>query len=155
MFGFGAHLDPATALRRALTELNQLLPAALTEESTWDDSDTRRWFAHATVANQPYLAPGPAQPQREPTDYEYTYMPDLADDLRSVRTRLEAAGLEVLVLDQTRPDIGLPVAKVIVPGMRGFWARFAPGRLYDVPVRLGRLATPTTYDDLNPLPLFL
>ena len=46
--------------------------------------------------------------------------------------------MEMLVLDQTRPDIGLPVVKVIVPGMRQFWARFAPGRLFDVPVALGR-----------------
>src|SRR5690606_30411941 len=30
--------------------------------------------------------------------------------------------------------IGMPAVKVIVPGLRHFWARFAPGRLYDVPV---------------------
>jgi oxazoline/thiazoline synthase len=47
------------------------------------------------------------------------------------------------------------VVKVVVPGLRHFWARFAPGRLFDVPVRLGRLATPTPYEDLNPVPLFL
>jgi ribosomal protein S12 methylthiotransferase accessory factor len=47
------------------------------------------------------------------------------------------------------------VVKVIVPGMRSFWARYAPGRLFDVPVRLGRLARPTPYDELNPIPLFL
>ena len=45
--------------------------------------------------------------------------------------------MEMLVLDQTREEIGLPVVKVIVPGLRHFWARFAPGRLYDVPARLG------------------
>lgn len=28
-----------------------------------------------------------------------------------------AAGLEVLVVDQTHPDIGLPVARVICPGL--------------------------------------
>ena len=49
--------------------------------------------------------------------------------------------MEFLVLDQTRPDIGMPVARVIVPGMRHFWARFAPGRLYDVPVGMGRRAS--------------
>jgi len=59
------------------------------------------------------------------------------------------------VLDQTRPDVELAVARVIVPGMRHMWARFAPGRLFDVPVRLGRLARPTAYADLNPLPVFL
>jgi oxazoline/thiazoline synthase len=63
--------------------------------------------------------------------------------------------MEVLVLDQTRPDIGLPVVKVIVPGMRHFWARLGPGRLYDVPVRLGRQAKPTPYEELNPIPMFL
>ncbi len=72
-----------------------------------------------------------------------------------MQEKLEQAGLEVFVLDQARPDIGLPVVKVIVPGMRGFWARFTSGRLFDVPVRLGRLAKPTPYEDLNPIPLFL
>jgi ribosomal protein S12 methylthiotransferase accessory factor len=72
-----------------------------------------------------------------------------------IRRRLAEQDMEVLVLDQTRPDIDLPVAKVIVPGMRPFWARLAPGRLYDVPVALGRQAAPTEYADLNPFPLFL
>ncbi len=31
----------------------------------------------------------------------------------------------LVVLDQTRPDIGLRVAKVIVPGMRHMWKRLA------------------------------
>jgi ribosomal protein S12 methylthiotransferase accessory factor len=48
-----------------------------------------------------------------------------------------SANFEVLVIDQTRPDARLPVARVIVPGLRHFWARLAPGRLYDVPVSLG------------------
>ncbi len=156
MFGFGAHFDPATALRRALTELNQLLPAVLDvdEMSGQDDPDAMRWWQQATVADQPYLVPDPTSPARTPADYSYVHTPDLADDIGTLRTRLENAGLEVLVLDQTRPDVGLPVVKVIVPGMRGFWARFAPGRLYDVPVELGRLTTPTEYHELNPLPLF-
>jgi len=59
------------------------------------------------------------------------------------------------VLDQTRPDIRIPVVKVIVPGLRYFWAWFGPGRLYDVPVRLGWLQRATREDELNPLPMFL
>jgi len=61
----------------------------------------------------------------------------------------------MLVLDQTRPEIGLPVVKVIVPGLRHFWTRFAPGRLYDAPVRLGWLERPLAETDLNPIPMFL
>ena len=61
----------------------------------------------------------------------------------------------MLVLDQTRSELGLSVVKVIVPGMRHFWARFAPGRLYDVPVKLGWLSEPTAEADLNPTNMFL
>ncbi|MEV7043164.1 TOMM precursor leader peptide-binding protein [Amycolatopsis sp. NPDC051061] len=140
MLGFGAHLDPAVALRRALTELNQMMPAVL-DGRLGGDPDAVRWLRDASVAEHLYLLPDPAPPEAgSPVD---------------VRAELERAGLEVFVLDQTRPDIGLPVVKVLVPGMRGLWARFAPGRLYDVPVRLGRLTEPHGYDDLNPLPMFL
>jgi ribosomal protein S12 methylthiotransferase accessory factor len=60
-------------------------------------------------------------------------------------------GLDFLVLDQTRPDIQVPVVRVIVPGLRHFYRRFAPGRLYDVPVTLGWLDKPTLESDLNPV----
>jgi ribosomal protein S12 methylthiotransferase accessory factor len=60
-------------------------------------------------------------------------------------------GLDFLVLDQTRPDIEVPVVRVIVPGLRHFYRRFAPGRLYDVPVKLGLRERPLSEGDLNPL----
>jgi hypothetical protein len=60
-------------------------------------------------------------------------------------------GLDFLVLDQTRPDIEVPVVRVIVPGLRHFYRRFAPGRLYDVPVKLGWRDRPLSEDELNPL----
>lgn len=58
------------------------------------------------------------------------------------------------MLDQTRADVGMTVVKVVVPGLRHFWARFAPGRLYDVPVRMGWLKEPLEEEDLNPIPVF-
>jgi ribosomal protein S12 methylthiotransferase accessory factor len=63
--------------------------------------------------------------------------------------------MELLVLDQTRPDTGIPVVRAVVPGLRHFWPRYGPGRLHDVPVALGRLAEPTPYERLNPVPLFV
>ena len=60
-------------------------------------------------------------------------------------------GLDFLVLDQTRPDIEVPVVRVIVPGLRHFYRRFAPGRLYDVPVKLGWRDRPCRKSELNPL----
>jgi ribosomal protein S12 methylthiotransferase accessory factor len=52
------------ALRRALTELNQVLPAVLGDGYTGDDPDANRWWANATVRNQPSLMPAPARPRR-------------------------------------------------------------------------------------------
>jgi ribosomal protein S12 methylthiotransferase accessory factor len=71
-----------------------------------------------------------------------------------VVARVARAGLETLVVDQTRPDLGLCAVKVVVPGLRHFWPRFAPGRLYDVPERLGWTRA-LAEADLNPVPLFL
>jgi ribosomal protein S12 methylthiotransferase accessory factor len=154
MLGFGAHLDPRTAVRRALTEMNQLLPSVLGDEIPDGDPDAAYWLRHACVANQPYLLPAPGR-VRSVDGYDYVVREDVRDDVSELVRALAARGMETLVLDQTRPDVGVPVAKVVVPGMRAFWARFAPGRLFDVPVRTGALARPTGYDDLNPLPLFL
>jgi ribosomal protein S12 methylthiotransferase accessory factor len=74
--------------------------------------------------------------------------------VRHLLDGLSGAGIEAFVLDQTRPEIGLPVAKVIAPGLRHFWARFAPGRLYEVPVRLGWIPRPLKEAELNPVPFF-
>ena len=60
----------------------------------------------------------------------------------------------MIVVQHTRPGIGFPVARVVVPGLRHFWQRLAPGRLYDVPVTLGWLQRPLTEPELNPIPFF-
>jgi ribosomal protein S12 methylthiotransferase accessory factor len=40
--------------------------------------------------------------------------------------------------------------RVIVPGLRHFYKRFGPGRLYDVPVKMGWLDRPLREDELTP-----
>ncbi|MEV1025786.1 TOMM precursor leader peptide-binding protein [Streptomyces sp. NPDC050264] len=160
IFGFGAHFDPRIALRRALTEMGQLLPAVcdvLPDGSGYriEDPEPTQWWRHATVANQPYLAPDPRVAPRGPGHWHTPHRPDLLDDVHAVTELVRGKGLELLVLDQLRPDLGLPVVKVIVPGLRHFWSRFAPGRLFDVPVSLGHLQEPTAYEELNPTPLFV
>ncbi|MEU5980360.1 TOMM precursor leader peptide-binding protein [Streptomyces sp. NPDC047315] len=160
--GFGAHFDPRIALRRALTELNQMLPPVADVSAdgrtgyACDDADALSWWRTATLANAPHLAPRPAAASGWPGGPDAVRRRrDLREDVTVLEQLLAARGLELLVLDQTRPDIGLPVVKVVVPGLRPFWTRFAPGRLYDVPVRLGRLDAPTRYEELNPVPLFM
>jgi oxazoline/thiazoline synthase len=73
----------------------------------------------------------------------------LDEAIKDCIQRAERSGLEILVLDLTLPDIGLPVAKVVCPGLRHFWRRTAPGRLYDVPVQMGWLDRPNQEDELN------
>ncbi len=61
----------------------------------------------------------------------------------------------MIVLDLTRPDIDFSTVRVTVPGLRHFWARFAPGRLYDVPVEAGWSDRKLDESELNPIPFFL
>jgi ribosomal protein S12 methylthiotransferase accessory factor len=156
---FGAHFDPEVALTRALTEGNQFLPAL--SQSSADGStrylneerDAIVWWKTATVANQPYLVPSDARAMQR-DDYAVRTSTDLRDDVLWTVDRLEPHGLEVLALDQTRADIGLPVVKIFAPGLRHFWRRLAPGRLYDVPVTLGWLDRPRDEEALNPFSMF-
>ncbi|WP_405678093.1 TOMM precursor leader peptide-binding protein [Streptomyces sp. NBC_00868] len=159
VFGFGAHFDPRLALRRALTEMGQLLPlvAGATPQGTGyrvTDPEPLDWWLRATAANQPHLRPDAERP-RVPRDWAYTPTADLLDDVALITETVRSRGMELLVLDQTRPDLKLPVVKVLVPGLRHFWPRFAPGRLFDVPVASGHCLAPTPYEHLNPVPLFV
>jgi ribosomal protein S12 methylthiotransferase accessory factor len=156
VLGFGAHLDPRIGLLRAVTEMNQMLSSPLLEPEGREvgDPETIHWLKTATAANQPNLLPA-HEPLRTAASFPHAWNEDVMEDVRLCQGRVERAGMEMLVLDQTRPEVGLPVAKVIVPGLRHFWPRFAPGRLYDVPVRLGWLPRPLTEEELNPVPMFL
>jgi oxazoline/thiazoline synthase len=158
IFGFGAHFDPRIGLLRALTEQNQSLPMLRYVDSSGeagiDDPATLDWLRTATVENQPYVAPAGDRPPVRRSDYRYVARDDLRDDVLAGQRIVERLGLEMLVLDQTRPDIGLPVAKVVVPGLRHFWARFGPGRLYEAPVRLGWLREALDETQLNPIAMF-
>jgi ribosomal protein S12 methylthiotransferase accessory factor len=157
VYGFGAHFDPRIALRGALTELGQLLPQAGTGGSRQHHGAAgphlTSWWRSATVANQPYLLPQPEQPPLTAADYHC--VPPGSRDLDGICAIARRAGLDVLVLNQTRPDIAMPVVKVVSPSMRHFWPRFAPGRIFDVPVRMGRLTRPTSYSALNPIPVYV
>ncbi len=138
--GLGCHLDPKLALQRALSELHQVFDPLVTAPPLWD----------LTAVVQPaYLYPN----EERSVVHENLASKDLATDITLLVERLRRAGLETLVVDYTRPDADLYTVKAIVPGLRHFWPRFAPGRLYDVPVRLGWRQSRATESQLNPLAL--
>lgn len=157
LFGLGSHLDARIALQRAFAEMNQMLGLAEGGEVgklLIEDEETVSWLKTATLANQPYMAPDETIAARRREDHPSLHSGDLLKDILLCRRIVEEKGMEVLVLDQTRPDVKMPVVKVIVPGLRHFWARFAPGRLYDVPVEMGWLTRPLAEEELNPNPMF-
>ncbi|WP_375471018.1 TOMM precursor leader peptide-binding protein [uncultured Nostoc sp.] len=151
--GYGAHFDPKIAISRAVTEVNQIgFNVDRQDYSTAPDSALNYWFTQATLANQPYLAPCTQTLPKQYADYPQQWSDDIQQDVLTCVEVARRAGLEMLVLNQTRPDIGLPVVKVIVPGLRHFWSRFGAGRLYNVPTKLGWRA-PLTEDQMNPMPM--
>ena len=140
--------------------MNQWLPvvcAGSAEKSVpylSQDREAIRWWQTATLGNQPYLAPDEASASKRREDYPDDWHDDLAVDVMTCIKIAQAKGLETLVLDQSRPDTGLAVVKVVVPGLRHFWPRFAPGRLYEVPVQMGWLKEALTEEQLNPQHIF-
>jgi len=161
ILGLGAHFEAKLAILRALTEMNQMLPSVthLTPEghTQYPQEDAYgmvAWLKTAKLVEQAYLLPDERIPPKNRSDYPLLGSEDLLEDVMTCVRLAEQRGLEVLVLDQTRPDVEMPVVKVVVPGMRHFWKRLAPGRLYEVPVELGWLSQPLQESQLNPIPIF-
>ena len=146
-FGSGSHFDPRIALLRALTELNQFLSIAV---MTGVNAETASLGGSEPVRLRelPFLSPGNSEPVRPGNGTRHHNTREQVLDCVRIAKR---AGLDFLVLNQTRPDIEVPVVKVVVPGLRHFYRRFAPGRLYDIPVKLGWRDRPLSESELNPL----
>jgi oxazoline/thiazoline synthase len=146
-FGSGAHFDARIALLRTLTELNQFLSIGLMgggtgEKSSLDGVTPLRLTAY------PFLSPNGEASAHSASDPKFSRL-DTQEQVAACVEVARAQGLDFMVLDQTRADIEVPVVRVVVPGMRHFYKRFAPGRLYDVPVKLGLRDRPTPEQELN------
>ncbi len=153
-FGSGSHFDVRIAALRAMTELNQFLSIGLMGGRDPNPSSQESNDGVATppfrLQDHPYLTPSGATVVRPDFGSKFGSL-DAREQVRACVNLAKRAGLDFLVLDQTRPDIDVPVARVIVPGLRHFYRRFAPGRLYDVPVKLGWQDRPLSESELNPL----
>jgi ribosomal protein S12 methylthiotransferase accessory factor YcaO len=146
-FGSGAHFDRRIALLRALTELSQFLCIGMMgggsgEKPSLDGVTPLRLYDYPFLipTDNPKVQPAPGLKVHDNTRDQVEACVDIAG----------RAGLDFLVLDQTRPDVEVPVVRVIVPGLRHFYRRFGPGRLYDVPIKLGLLDRPLPESELTP-----
>ena len=148
--GFGAHFDARIALTKAAMELTQSLPVVLS-----DRSPTCFLRTEDGENDMPFLAPDEQLPTTACSDFS---SPVACEPKQQVQSCIELArswGVDMLSLEQTRENIGMPVVKVVVPGMRSWWARFAPGRLYTLPVEMGWLSGLKLESELNPDHLIL
>jgi ribosomal protein S12 methylthiotransferase accessory factor len=158
LFGFGTNLDPKIALHRAVSEMSQVMLLQRMIKKTVEKEKNMldvfsEWLEKATLENQPHFSL--SGKKRKLHDYPNRETPDLLGDIHLCQKIVQQEGMEILVLDQTRPEVGLPVVRVVVPGLRHFWPRFGPGRLYDVPVKMGWLEKANTEEELNPIDMMI
>jgi ribosomal protein S12 methylthiotransferase accessory factor len=146
-FGSGAHFDKRIALLRTLTELNQFLSIGFLEGGT-GEKPSLDGVTPLVLKNHPFLLP--VKNPSLPTGLEFGALDTTRAQVETCVEIARRAGMDFLVLDQTRPDVEVPVVRVIVPGLRHFYRRFGPGRLYDVPVKLGLRDHPTPESELTP-----
>ncbi|HTW97235.1 MAG TPA: TOMM precursor leader peptide-binding protein [Acidimicrobiales bacterium] len=160
LVGFGCHLDPKVALDRAVDELGQFMPSVSYRRPDGStryhghDREMLHWLQNARLVENLYLAPDPGAPPVRLGEMKNRSSDDVSEDVRTCIAAAHAMGLDLYVVDLTRPEVDLAVVKVIVPGLRHFWRRLAPGRLYDTPVALGWLDRPSAEADLNPETVF-
>ena len=149
-FGSGAHFDARIAVLRAMTELNQFLSIGLMGARAQVPSSEGSSESAFRLQEHPYLTPSGTSAMRPEPGAKFGRL-EAGKQVSACVEIAKRAGLDFLVLDQTRPDIEVPVVRVIVPGLRHFYRRFAPGRLYDVPIKLGWREHPLSEHELNPL----
>ena len=134
---------------RALTELNQFLSIGLMglrsgETSDQDDADL--W----QLAKNPYLLPSGNPAIRPDLGSEFGRL-DTREQVMACVQIAKREGLDFLVLIKLSRISRFRSSEDIVPGLRHFYRRFAPGRLFDVPVKLGLLDRQVPESELNPL----
>lgn len=112
--GLGADLDALHAVTRALTEAVQahtsVLLGARDSFESGEQPVARSRFLHALMAPAVRVAfdPGPPAPD------------DLVARLEIVLGRLRAAGFaHCVIVALTRPELGIPVVRALVPGLAG------------------------------------
>lgn len=127
-FGLGTHPDARVALVRALTEVAQCRVVdihAVREDLGGSGESDRPFPAHTRRVERVrreswyHRASQERVSWRDLPHYEHA---DVLDDVRLLLRRLQAIGLgSAVAVDLTHPELGLPVVRLLVPGLES-WA---------------------------------
>jgi ribosomal protein S12 methylthiotransferase accessory factor len=118
-FGAGCRPDPADAIRRALAEAAQARIVRVT--GARDDAAPATWGADARAARIARALAPPDPP--DDAGLDAAALPGagpgtVADHLRRLTARIAAAGVPRLwSVDLTRPGFGVPVVRLVAPGL--------------------------------------
>jgi len=119
--GLGTHPDARIALVRALTELAQSRLTIFQGVREDIDKVAQRDGGADRPAQSLWLADGPSKSFDAVPSFRQS---DILEDIRYMSRQLLAAGLQQLIaVDMTRPEVGVPVVKVIVPELEHWSAR--------------------------------
>ncbi|MFL8938252.1 TOMM precursor leader peptide-binding protein [Rossellomorea oryzaecorticis] len=174
----GAHLDPVRASKSAIQELAGMMlnldeklekNKVKYEKMLNDDSLVRQMDDHGMLYGLPQAEErlgfllNDSRPLRNFGE-EFKWMSDhsdLTDDLKDLLAALGSRNLDVIVVDQTAPELeknGLHCVKVLIPGMLpmtfGHHLTRLTGleRVLNVPAELGYADRPLTFEQLNQKP---
>lgn len=174
----GAHLDPVRAAKSAIQELAGMmlnLDEKLEknkenyEKMLDDDSLVRQMDDHGMLYGLPQAEERftflqddsrPFRSFQEEFNWRSDHK-DLTDDLKDILERFRNRNLDVIVVDQTAPELeqnGLYCVKVLIPGMlpmtfgHHLTRLTVLERVLNVPAELGYADRPLTYQQLNQKP---
>ena len=155
--GFGAAFEPGEAVASALLEMCQMeisFEIFRRQGPLSPHPGFSAWLEAANAAACPWCQPAPSEAmdlglKRASASF------GAAAGLEPCLEVCAAHDLRMYIVDLTRSEFTVPVARVIVPGLRHYKPRFAPGRLFSVPVSLGWQSRAADEAQLNPLPLIV
>ncbi len=116
--GMGTHTSAAVAVLRALTEVAQSRLTQIhgaREDTTLADFRKQIGYERTKRLNKHWFESSPTKSFHEIESFESD---DFLQDIKYMIEKLEKAGLDrVVVVDLSREEIGVPVVRVIVPGL--------------------------------------
>jgi ribosomal protein S12 methylthiotransferase accessory factor len=120
-YGSGCHPTREVALLRALTEAAQSRLAFIS--GARDDLSVNAWnpsYRRRRLRAFGGLLDSSSSPSVDFHSVPSFTAPSLADDLEWLLGRLQAVGLDqVIAVDLDREELGLPVVRIVVPGLEG------------------------------------
>ncbi len=126
--GYGSHLEPAVAMCRALTEAVQSRLVLIA--GSRDDFFRRDLIRNQNADGTAEIAALESTPCNvDGRRHANLSAPTFEGDIALLLEVLRRSGIEqALVFDLTQPEIGIPVVRVVVPGLEGYLFDFyTPG----------------------------